>query len=177
MRRRSLMRRILPLMGVGLAIGIVIFEHVPSDVLQRAYGVFVVGVAASALWREWRATPPRPLPPRAVQCAIFGAGVVHGIFSSGGPLLVYALGRLAIDKATFRATLSTVWAVLGTALTAAYAWNGRVGRESLVATAALLPLLGVALLVGDWVHHRLDESRFRIVVYTLLVVAGLMNAL
>jgi len=174
--RRLLARRILPLMGVGLAIGLAIFEHASGEALQRAYGVFVVGVAASELWRMRHAGPPRPLPALAARGAIFGAGVIHGIFSSGGPLLVYALGRLGIEKATFRATLSTVWVVLGATLTAAYAWNGRVGRETLVATGALVPVLGAALLAGDWAHHRLDEARFRVVVYALLVVAGLTNA-
>lgn len=175
--RALLARRILPLMGAGLVVGLVIFERASSSALQRAYGVFVVGVAASELWRMRHATDePRPLPAIATRSAILGAGVIHGLFSSGGPLLVYALGRLPIDKAVFRATLSTLWMLLGTALSVAYAWNGRVGRETLVASAALVPVLGVALVLGEWAHRRLDEQRFRIVVYALLVVAGLTNA-
>lgn len=176
--RALLARRVLPVMGVGLVIGLAIFERAPGDLLQRAYGVFVVGVAATELWRiRDAAAAPRPLPAAAARGAILGAGVIHGLFSSGGPLLVYALGRQAIDKAVFRATLSTLWTVLGAALTIAYAWNGRVGRESLVATATLAPLLAVALALGEWAHRRLDEARFRQVVYALLVVAGLTNAL
>ena len=176
--RALLARRILPLMGAGLAVGLVIFERASSAALQRAYGVFVVAVAASELWRMRHATgAPRPLPPLATRSAILGAGVIHGLFSSGGPLLVYALGRLPIDKAVFRATLSTLWMLLGSALTLAYAWNGRVGRESLVATVTLIPVLAVALVLGEWAHRRLDEERFRVVVYALLVIAGLTNAL
>jgi uncharacterized membrane protein YfcA len=176
--RRLLARRILPLMGVGLALGLAIFERASNESLQRAYGIFVVWVAASELWRTRHAgASHRPLSSSATRGAILGAGVIHGLFSSGGPLLVYALGRLQIDKAVFRATLSTVWLVLGTALTAAYAWNGRVGRESLVAVAALVPVLAVSFAAGEWAHHRLDEARFRKVVYALLVIAGLTNAL
>jgi len=176
--RTLLLRRILPLMGAGLVIGLAIFERASSGALQRAYGVFVVGVAASELWRMRHADAAvRPLPPLATRSAILGAGVIHGLFSSGGPLLVYALGRLGIEKAVFRATLSTVWLVLGAALTAAYAWNGRVGRETLLASATLVPVLGLALVAGEWAHHRLDEARFRQFVYALLVVAGLTNVL
>ena len=175
--RALLVRRILPLMGVGLAIGLAIFERASSDLLQRVYGVFVTGVAASELWRMRHAAPRRPLAPLASRGAILGAGVVHGVFSSGGPLLVWALGRTGLEKAAFRATLATLWTVLGTALTVAYAWNGHVGARSLAATGALVPLLGAALVAGDWAHHRLDESRFRLAVYALLVVAGLTNAL
>jgi hypothetical protein len=175
--RALLVRHILPLMGAGVVIGLAIFERASNATLQRAYGLFVVGVAASELSRmRHRKAAVRLLPHAASQGAIFGAGVIHGLFPSGGPLLVWALGRRPIDKAAFRATLSTLWMLLGTALTTAYAWNGRVGRESLAAVALLLPVLAVALVLGDWAHHRLDERRFRVAVYALLVLAGLANA-
>jgi uncharacterized membrane protein YfcA len=176
--RALVVRRILPLMGAGLAIGLAIFERASNDGLRRAFGFFVVGVAIAELWRTLHATgAPRPLPPLATRATLLGAGVIHGIWSSGGPLLVYALGRLPIEKRAFRATLSTVWVVLASALTLAYAWQGRVGRESLIATATLLPVLATAYVAGDWAHHRLDESKFRTLIYALLIVAGLTNAL
>jgi uncharacterized membrane protein YfcA len=170
--------RILPLMGVGLAIGLAIFERASNDGLRRAFGAFVVVMAAAELWRTLRTTgAAKPLPPAVTRTALIAAGVIHGLFSSGGPLLVYALGRLPIEKRAFRATLSTVWIVLGTALTIAYAWQGRVGRESLTATATLLPVLATALAAGEWAHRRLDETRFRTLIYALLLVAGLTNVL
>jgi uncharacterized membrane protein YfcA len=113
----------------------------------------------------------------AERAAVLGAGVVHGLFSSGGPLLVWALGRSPIEKSAFRATLSAVWVVMASTLTLAYAWNGRVGRSSLAASAALLPVLAVSLAAGEWLHRRLDGERFRALVYSLLLVAGLGNAL
>jgi hypothetical protein len=175
--RALVVRRILPLMGVGLAIGLAIFERASNDGLRRVFGCFVVAVATSELWRTLRTTgTAKPLPAAVTRSAIFAAGVIHGLFSSGGPLLVYALGRLPIDKRVFRATLSTVWIVLGTALTIAYAWQGQVGRESLTATATLLPVLAAALVAGEWAHRRLDETKFRTLIYALLVVAGLTNA-
>lgn len=175
--RALVARRILPLMGVGLAIGLVIFERASNDGLRRAFGFFVVALAITELWRTLRETgAPRPLPAIATRAALLAAGVIHGLFSSGGPLLVYALGRLPIEKRVFRATLSTVWVVLASALTIAYAWQGRVGRESLTATATLLPVLATAFVAGDWAHHRLDEAKFRILIYLLLIVAGLTNA-
>jgi hypothetical protein len=175
--RRLLVRQVLPLMGPGLAIGLAIFERASNESLQRAYGVFVSAMAGSELWRLLRVkSDATPLPPVAMRAALVGAGVIHGLFSSGGPLLVYALGRLGIEKRVFRATLSSVWLVLGTALTLAYAAQGRVDRESLTATAALLPVLAVAFAAGEWMHHRLDEARFRVVVQALLLVAGLTNA-
>lgn len=174
--RRLLLRRILPLMGLGLAIGLAVFEQASNAALQRAFGGFVVAVAALELWRG-RAPATRALPPAASGAALLGAGVVHGLFSTGGPLLVWALGRAPIAKRVFRATLSTVWVVMGAALSSAYALRGRLDADSLAATAALLPALGAAWLAGDWLHRRLDETRFRRAVYALLLVTGLTNLL
>jgi hypothetical protein len=102
---------------------------------------------------------------------------MHGMFSTGGPLLVWALGKSLPEKRAFRATLSCVWLVLGSALTAAYALNGRLDGGSLRATAALVPVLGFAIAAGEWAHHRLDEHRFRVIVYALLFASGASSLL
>jgi uncharacterized membrane protein YfcA len=174
--RQALLRRILPLMGVGLALGLSLFERASSESLRRAFGVFVVAIAShQLLLLRGSERASAPLPPLAERLALLGAGVVHGLFASGGPLLVYALGRSPLEKRAFRATLSSVWLVLGVALTAAYAAGGRLGRDSLLATATLLPVLAFAIPAGEWAHHRLDEQRFRLLVFSLLLAAGLTN--
>jgi uncharacterized membrane protein YfcA len=176
--RRLLVRRILPIMGIGLLIGLAIFERASNAALQRAFGAFVVAVAALELWRGRAGAPAgRTLPPLVRGGALLGAGVIHGLFSTGGPLLVWALGRSPLAKRAFRATLSTVWLVLGSALSGAYALRGLLDAGSLAATAALLPALAAALLLGERLHRRLDEARFRRAVFALLLATGLTNLL
>jgi len=176
-----LSRSVLPLMGAGVAIGLAVFDHVSSAGLRLALGVFVVAVALQGLWQlrprpAGGAADARPPLPAAVRgAALVGAGVIHGLFASGGPLLVWALGRSALGKGAFRATLSSVWLIFGVVLVASYAWRGLLGADSLRASAALLPVLALALALGERLHHRLDELRFRRVVYALLLVAGLTN--
>ena len=176
--RPLLLARILPWMGLGLAVGLTIFERASHELLRRAFGIFVVTLAAIELWRLVRGSGvSREVSPPAATAALLGAGVIHGMFSTGGPLLVWALGKSLPDKRAFRATLSCVWLVLGSALTLAYALNGRLDGETLRATAALLPVLGVAIGAGEWAHHRLDERRFRVLVYALLLGSGASSLL
>lgn len=174
--RRLLLARILPWMVAGLAIGQLIFESAPHEILRRVFGGFVVALAALELFRLARGIEGEPaVAPRAATPALFGAGVIHGMFSTGGPLLVWALGRSLVEKRSFRATLACVFLVLASLLTLSFAWNGRLGAHTLPATAALLPVLAVALGAGEWAHHRLDERRFRVLVYGLLLAAGLSS--
>lgn len=176
--RRLLLRRILPWMGLGLAAGLTVFERASHELLGRAFGLFVVTLAAVELWRLVRAsTAARAVSPPAATAALLGAGVMHGMFSTGGPLLVWAMGRSLPEKRAFRATLSCVWLVLGSALTTAYAVNGHLDGRSLRATAALLPVLGLAIAAGEWAHRRLDEQRFRVIVYALLLASGTSSLL
>ena len=176
--RRLLLARILPWMGLGLGVGLAIFEHASHEALRRVFGAFVVALAGLELARIARAREDRSaISPPAATAALLGAGVMHGMFSTGGPLLVWALGRSLAEKRAFRATLSCVWLVLGSALTLAYALNDRLDVRTLRATAALLPVLGLALAAGEWAHHRLDERRFRILVYLLLLAAGASSLL
>jgi uncharacterized membrane protein YfcA len=171
--RRLLLARILPWMGLGLVFGLAVFEHASHALLRRVFGAFVVTLAALELVRIARAREDQPaVSPPAATAALLGAGVMHGMFSTGGPLLVWALGRSLTEKRAFRATLSCVWLVLGSTLTAAYAVNDRLDGSTLRATAALVPVLGVALAAGEWAHRRLDERRFRVLVYVLLLGAG-----
>jgi len=171
--RRLLLARILPWMGLGLVFGLVVFERASHELLRRVFGGFVVVLAGFELSRIARARENDPaIPPHAATAALLGAGVMHGMFSTGGPLLVWALGRSLTEKRAFRATLACVWLVLGGTLTASYAANDRLDGHTLRATAALVPVLGVALAAGEWAHQRLDERRFRVVVYGLLLAAG-----
>jgi hypothetical protein len=100
------------------------------------------------------------------------SGIAQGLYASGGPLLVHALAREAIDKGRFRSTLCAVWLLLNATLVGSYALGGRLDAASLTRSAALLPAVGLAILLGEWGHHRIDERGFRAAIDVLLLVAG-----
>ncbi len=178
---RFLTRRALPLMTAGLVAGSLLSRAVEVDWLAPAFGVFVVAVAA---WQVREALGPQeallPLPAAARVSALLGAGVIHGLFATGGPLAVFVSARELRDKAAFRATLSALWVVLNLLLLPRLVADGVLGRATLPVSAALLVPLGVGLVAGELLHRRLDERRFRVVVGGTLAVAGavlLANAL
>lgn len=172
--RPLLFGRVLPRMAIGLVAGFTLFVHLPTAWLTPALGVFVVGVAALELWRtlSGEAAQARPLGPMAFNGATVGAGVLQGAVASGGPVLVYALGRLGLPKARFRATLALVWLTLNSALVATYVATGRLDTATAPYVALLIPVVVSALVFGNWLHHRLDEEAFRKAVLGLLALAG-----
>jgi uncharacterized membrane protein YfcA len=175
--RRFLFARIVPWMGLGLPLGLVAAARLGSGSLRLVFGVFVVLLSAFELRRGRRDAEPRPDAGRLVGGAVlFAAGVVHGLFATGGPLAVYVAGRELPDKARFRATLSALWLLLNVALVGSFAAAGRLGSASLALTAMLaLPLLG-GILLGEVLHRRVPAALFRTLVFALLLAAGLLLA-
>lgn len=172
--RSLLFGRILPRMGIGLVLGLLIFMNISTAWLTTGLGVGVVAIALIELWRSISGShaDARPLGEVQFTGVTIGAGVMQGAAASGGPMLVYALGRLGLPKQSFRATLAVVWLVLNVVLVASYVVTGRLDADSAMFTGLLVPVVIAALGLGNWLHHRLDEDTFRKVVLALLAAAG-----
>lgn len=167
---RLLFTRILPLMGVGTLVGYLLLPFLNQQWLKPSFGLLIVWFASRELWRLHHSRPVHH-PHWITPPLIFSAGITHGLFASGGPLLVYAMAGTTLDKARFRATLISVWFVLNSSLTLAFLVDGRL-HSALPAIAWLAGLIPVGVLLGGYLHHRVDESVFRKLVYSLLVITG-----
>ncbi len=172
-----LLRRIVPLMGVGLPVGLYIFSLSQDDGLKRAFGVFVVLVAAWELYKARRDTGlPRPLPAALSRGLLFTAGVLHGMFATGGPLAVFVAGRDLPQKERFRATLLGLWICLNIFMVASFAATDRIDAVDLRRSAVLSIPLVAGIFAGEWLHSRINPKLFRTAVYVLLLVSGVALA-
>ncbi len=171
---RFLATRMLPLMALGLGAGTLIAARADQAAwFKPLFGVFVMAVAA---WQLSSALKPAaeasPLPDPVRVAALLLAGVIHGIFATGGPLAVFVSARELPDKAAFRATLSTLWLVLNALVMPRLVLEGQVTTATLGTSALMLVPLGAGIAAGEWIHHRLAEAKFRVVVAGLLLAAG-----
>lgn len=168
--RGAVARWMLP----GVLVGLALFTLRDQGWIKSVFAAFVTILAAIELLRMRSGGAPdaRPLPPARRVGALLGAGVIHGLFSCGGPLLVYAVGRELPDKARFRATLAATWVALNGLLVGRYLLAGTLSLHTLPRIATLLPALFIGLALGGRVHDRLDPRRFRLGVFGLLFFAG-----
>jgi uncharacterized membrane protein YfcA len=175
--RKALLRRILPFTGIGMPIGIAIFQKAPSQVLKIAFGVIVVvlglfELAQAALEKRRAAPARRKLPDWQGVLFLVSGGIMQGLYASGGPFVVYYASREIANKARFRTTLSLLWLILNFALALSLLYTGKMGIETLRASAFLLPSVLLGMFVGMKFHDHIGEATFRKFVYALLVVAG-----
>ncbi|WP_298633808.1 sulfite exporter TauE/SafE family protein [uncultured Umboniibacter sp.] len=175
-----LLKVILPFMLSGMAIGYWLPQIFPEDILTLVFASFILLLSGQALLQL------KSLPVDAVvdsrntsvqqtkRASLIGvSGVIHGMYASGGPLLVYAMSKAAKGKAAFRATLVTVWLSLNSVLTVAYLIDGRLLAQG-YSIALLAPMVLAGAWVGNWMHHRVDEASFLQLVYGLLAVVAIL---
>ena len=170
---RLLVIEIVPWMGLGLGLGVVLAGLIRGQWLEQLFGLLVVVLAGWELWRM-HSRQPRPAAGVAgMRVSLGGAGIVHGLYASGGPLLVHALARRQLPPAALRCTLMTVWLIFNSTLVVVYLLRGQWTLDALVQTLLLLPLIAPGIMLGEWLHTRISVRGFYLLLQVLLVIAGL----
>jgi uncharacterized membrane protein YfcA len=166
--------RVLPAMALGMPIGMLAFRVLDERWLRLILGAFVTVLSLVELARKGRAAASSL--PRALELALLAiAGAIHGAFASGGPVVVYVVGRrIASDKALFRATLSFLWLILNLVLAVGYLQEGKLDVSALRDSLALAPGLLLGLVAGEKIHERVSSDGFRTAVFVLLLLVGVV---
>jgi uncharacterized membrane protein YfcA len=84
-----LFRSIIPAMGIGLLAGIITFHLLQGIILKKIFGLLVFVLSIRELYRLFKNISDQKVLSRIKSnCYILIAGVIHGIYASGGPLLI-----------------------------------------------------------------------------------------
>lgn len=100
------------------------------------------------------------------------AGVVHGIFVSGGPLAVAYLSKKLPHMPEFRATISTMWIVLNGFNMAEEIVQGLWTPQLIHVQILAIPFLILGMLIGGKLFKIMNQNIFMVLTYVLLIVSG-----
>jgi len=159
---------LIPFMVVGVGAGLWLLHAVPTAVLARILGGFVIAYAAYQML---------PLPElrgsrvAATYCGFLG-GLVGTLFGTGGPFYVIYLGLRGLDRTGFRATFAMNFLIDGGVRLAAFAAAGLFNRQTLGYLLAALPIAGAGLYVGGRIQAGLSQQTFHLVIRVLLLTSG-----
>lgn len=177
----SELKKIVLVMTVGIFGGIFLkgFFVGKEFILYKLLGIFVIFLSIQGLYGLWAADGTRIRKQQerderspALYLILGLAGIAHGIFVSGGPLLIGYLTKKIEDKVSFRATISTVWVVLNTIILLddirTGLWNPELIRTQLIA----IPFLLVGMAVGSRLYVKMSQKLFMNITYILLFISG-----
>ena len=166
---KQILKKIIIVMLVGMAIGTMLYRIVPINFLLPIYGAVVVALALKHLFFQKECF----LPSWVYSALLVIAGVIHGMFVSGGALLVLYVAMVLKDKDEFRATVAATWAVLDPTFFALNfdiaLWNA---KNLLLIALCLIPMV-ISVRIGNWLHDRMNKELFLKLTYILLLMSGL----
>ena len=163
----------------GVAAGLFLMDFLPRDVLIALLVCFIffVGIRGLVCFsRPGEGTPvpdmkaPHTLLARGI---LFLGGVIQGAFSSGGPVVVMYASKAIPEKSRFRAVLSSLWLTTNSIMAlkwtvAGNVWTPFLGRM----IVCMLPFIVCGMVTGDFLHHEVDQRKFTLLVYSVLIAAG-----
>lgn len=157
-------------MLIGMQAGILIYERFPLDMLLRLYGAVIIVIACKNLF--FASSKEKRIPKAVLLLTLLAAGIIHGMFVSGGALLVVYASSVLKDKGEFRATISGVWIVTDAFLMVTQMRSGLfTGGNIRLMLLALIPL-AVSIVLGNWLHQKINQKVFMKLTYVLLIVSG-----
>lgn len=165
-------------MAIGLPFGFWAAGAANEVMLRLVLGLFVLAVAVGNLIRMAAskvedADRPETLFERIyLRGLVVIAGIIHGMFTTGGPPLVIYAARALKSKGLFRVTLAMVWVTLNVIVVSGWIIDGRIQPTAWPLAAITIPFIILAVYVGDHFHHRMPEGLFRRAAYVLLLISG-----
>ena len=156
------------LMFLGVFIGEYIYHLFQPSILLQIYAVFIICVAVSGLIKK----KERTIPDSVLSCIVILAGIIHGMFISGGPLLIIYAVRKLPRKEEFRVTLSLIWISLNIYLMYKQFANGLMTLSTLQTTVLAVPALFAGVFIGGRLAGKMSQETFLKLTYILLVISG-----
>lgn len=190
------------LMVIGMFAGMRIFEAFPIQQLLTLYGIMILCIALWKLFGQKLVQNRKDsrmgqgiqteMPARTqaqetgdsekksrlrtvgMLCVILAAGVIHGMFVSGGALLVIYASSALREKEEFRATMAMLWVTIGCYITGNQIQAGYFNSQVIfLCLAGLIPLFA-GIWAGTKLVKRIKQETFLKLTYVLLIVSGVL---
>ena len=167
--------KIVAVMSLGMLAGFALRSVLAGRerVMYIMLGAVVILTAVSGIYKTFLKKGGGHSHGKAVSAVLLiAAGVTHGLFVCGGPLLVsYMTGKVG-DKQEFRTTLSACWIVLnGIILTddiRTELWN----KNMILLLCISAVILFAAMFIGSLLCKKMSRGLFMKITYILLIVSG-----
>ncbi len=167
---RAELKRLMPFMVLGIALGTTLLANLPQRALVALLGCLAVGYGLLNLAGRVSARPLRAA--WAVPAGVAG-GTMGALFGTGGPIYIIFLSRRLADMVELRATITAVLMVSVATRVVIFAVSGLLQQDGLLlVAAAMLPVMFAGLNIGWRMHARLPQAVVRKALYVLLILAG-----
>lgn len=166
---------LLPASLIGIAVGTFLFEYMSAAVVKLIVGLVAISFTLHH-WANQRISPGEKQDYFPRSYGFIGgsvAGFTSFVAHSGGPPISMYLLRRPLDRTDFAATTILFFAVVNYVKLIPYGWLGQLTADNLATSAVLVVLAPVGVLTGAWLHARVSDRFFFLLVHLLLFAVGM----
>ncbi len=165
----------IPAATIGIIVGAFSFKFLDPAAIKLIIGVIAV---AFALVRFLGYVHKKELGPPTQPAIVKGGfwcamcGFTSFIAHSGAPPLNVYMIPQRLDKTMYMGTLAIFYAYVNYAKIIPYWWLGQFHITNLTTSLVLLPIVPVGILLGLWIHRKVNDALFYRIIITLLFLTG-----
>lgn len=177
------LKKVVLVMTVGILSGIFLKSMFTGNesILYKCLGIFIIVLSVQGYYqllakkKDTLQTEPKAAKKTGIKSylLLISSGIVHGMFVSGGPLLIAYLSKTVKEKVSFRATISTVWIILNTIILIddirAGLWTISLVKTQVIA----IPFFIVGMAAGTKLYKSMSQMLFMKLTYILLFISGI----
>lgn len=174
-RKNIQLKLIFPLVCAAMAViplAVWLSADLPQTVFKRMLGVVLVALSVYFLFFSNR-IHLKPTVPNGLLAGV-AAGMLNGLFNTGGPPAVLYLIHATTDKSVYFATIQAFFAATNLFSTANRAINGLVTWQVLGTAAVAMVGWWLGNTLGGKVFQRLDAALLRKIIYIGMVISGVL---
>lgn len=175
----SLIRKMLPAIVPGIALGALFMWLVDDLFMRRAIGALLLTSVGLQVWMIWRTSRGKEL--MALNRPIaWAAGTAAGFTTmtanAAGPVMALYLLLARIDKRTFVGTNAWFFLLVNVSKTPFSAGLGLFPPETLMLTLWLAPVVLIGTVIGRWAVKKISQRAFEgaVLVASLLAATSLL---
>ena len=168
----NIVRRLMPWTCVGLLLGAVALEMIPTESFTKVLGAAVLVVLSLEIIRSrlgWDNLPHHP-----VMAALLGmtAGFTTTIGNLAGPVMALYLISLGLDKNKFMGSMAWFFLIMNMLKIPIFVHAGMITSDSLILSLHFLPGIILGALIGRVIFLKIPQGPFKAAVQILAGAAA-----
>ena len=160
---------------LGGALGVFFLTTVPPSLMRIMLAILIIAYVIRMFIRSNQAKPTEDCkysgPKKVILLSTLG-GAIQGAFGMGGPVFVMLCQSYIVSHLQFRATVIGVLFFSNIFRLGFSAPAGLLNAQLMQVSLMLLPFLGGSIYLGQKLHHKINEQRFKQCVLALLLIVA-----
>lgn len=166
---------LLIFVGIGFGIGFLIHSlNVDAKHLLRGYGAVICMIAITFLFVK---VDGHSIPKVFKYAILVFAGIIHFLYTSGGPLVILFTASTITDKREFRVTLSALWVFLNSIVFATNIIQGDFTSRVWILSLIVILTSLLSIVIGRFILKKINNDMFMKLTYILLLISGITAVL